>query len=115
MRIARLALSTAATVAVLVGVGVAGDAALRCCTDANRSSDGEGPLNRPLNHHDCRAMCFRFAELRCGDVEEECGRNADIVVIDGLPFHCKEVERSACHLYHGSEDCLAGCEEIGAL
>jgi hypothetical protein len=54
-------------------------------------------------------MCFLFRSMKCGDVEEECGRRRGIIVLDGLPHNCTDVEPVACRLTSGIENCLARC------
>jgi len=63
----------------------------------------------------CRTACFVFARMTCRQVEEECGRNADQVVIDGDPFPCSEAEPVACHLGTGNalQECLDDCGGSG--
>jgi hypothetical protein len=65
--------------------------------------------------HSCRAVCFAYARMTCRQVEEECGRNAGIVVIDGDPFPCEEAEPVACHLGTGDplQACLDACGGSG--
>ncbi len=79
---------------------------------AVRDADWSSPTEIPALSH-CRRMCSAFARLSCWSVEEDCGRNGKVVVIAGLPYNCADVERVACALYHGDEDCLAECEDGG--
>ncbi len=60
---------------------------------------------------DCRGACFAFAHLSCTGVEIGCGRDHGIVVLEGLPFDCADVEPVACGLGLSGqvERCLAVC------
>jgi len=101
VRIAGFALAALAALGGLVGIGAAQDAVLSWPT----------PLTEiPAASH-CSRMCSAFRRLSCRSVQEDCGRNGELVVVDGDPYNCTEVERVACALYRGDEDCLAACEE----
>ncbi len=71
------------------------------------------PARRGHEDSHCRAECFLFARLTCAAVETECGKNRGILVIEGLPHDCTDVEPVACRLEQGMETCLSRCEDPG--
>jgi len=81
---------------------------LSACTAAPMGTEHVGAAVAPLTG--CRSTCFALDRLTCADVERTCGRNHGVLVLDGLPFNCTEVEPMACHYREGTLDaCLAQC------
>ena len=87
---------------VVAGLSVAG------CEDSAAETIPRPPP-RGITVKTCRGTCFVFRTLKCGDVEEACGHMHGVLVLDGLPYDCTQVEPVACRLTGGIESCLAQC------